>query len=549
MRAIVPLVLLASLMAPAAFAQEHCTAHTITERWLQAQGQAIDLAQEVSLLEQQGSLRGGTQTVPVVFHVVWNNAAENLSNATIHGILAELNADYQAMNPGHNNVRAPFLASRANAQIEFCLATVDPSGAATTGIVRHQTTKTWFNPDTETDAMKQAPLGSPAWNPSKYLNIWICDISSGATGGLVTAGYAYLPMGGVVGTGIDGLVLDYAYGITGRTATHEVGHYFGLPHPWGNGSCNPGDGISDTPATDSPTFSCSNTNLMKCGTLTQYENFMDYSNCPVMFTHGQATVMSNILSGVRSSLLTSSACSSGSGLCVPTSVVGTADGDFIDGVILEDIANIGTGSTTGPTYNDYTAHSATLARGESYTLLITNGEYYQDMIAAWIDFNHDEQLTENEKIGEVLTSGEFQIIPFDFTVPMNALPGNTIMRVRAMYPDTDEPTSPDPCANFTWGETEDYSIVITSVSGVPEHASGPLVVRHLPDHVAVSWPGPVADGQHAMVLDAAGRVLLDLQATGNQLLIPTASLSAGLYQVVLSGKAGRQVARFVTTGQ
>jgi len=548
MRLKAPFLLLARLMASAALAQEHCTAHTITERWLQAQGQAIDLATEVSMLEQQGTLRGGTQTVPVVVHVVWNTSAENVSDATVHGILAELNADYQAMNPGHNNVRAPFLSSRANAQIEFCLATADPSGGPTTGINRYQTTKTWFNPDSETDDMKFAPGGTPAWNPSKYLNIWICDISSGATGGLVTAGYAYMPMGGVVGTGIDGLVIDYYYGLSGRTASHEVGHYFGLPHPWGNGSCTPGDGISDTPATDSPTFSCSNNNLMKCGTLTQYENFMDYSNCPVMFTHGQATVMSNVLNGVRGSLLTSSACSAGSGLCVPTSAIGTADGDYIDGVILEDIANIGTGSTTGPTYNDYTAHSATLAQGESYTLLITNGEYFEDMIGAWIDFNHDQQLTENEKIGEVLTGGEFQIIPFEFDVPMSAIPGNTIMRVRAMYPSDGEPTSPDPCANFTWGETEDYQIVITSSTGLSTALTGQLTVHTLPDHVLVSWP-QAAGEQRAWVLDAAGRVLSQQNVTSDHMRIRTSHLSAGMYQVVLSLNGVRQVARFIVMGQ
>lgn len=544
------IVVLSGLMVSSAIAQEHCTAHTITERWLQANGQQVDLAHEASMLEQQGVQRGGVQTVPVAVHVVWNNATENVSDGVIQSIIAQMNADYQAMNTDYSNVRSPFLASRGNAQIEFCLATTDASGNATTGITRYQTTKTWFNPDTETDDMKASPGGTPAWNPSKYLNIWICDISSGATGGFVTAGYAYLPVGGVVGAWFDGLVLDYQYGTNDRTASHEVGHYFGLPHPWGdgNGNCTPGDGISDTPSTDSPTYSCGNTNLMKCNTLTQYENFMDYSNCPVMFTNGQATVMAGVLNGVRSSLLSSSACSGGSGLCIPTSTVGTADGDFIDGVILEGIQNVGTGSTSGPTYNDYTMHSATLAQGETYTLLITNGEYYEDMIGAWIDFDGDGQLSTAELIGEVLSSGDFQIIPFEFTVPMNALPGNTIMRVRAMYPDTGEPQSPDPCANFTWGETEDYSIVITTTTGVSARTTEELTLRTFPDHVVVSWPN-VVDEQRALVLDAAGRVLMDQHVSSNQLRISTTDMAAGIYQLVVNLEGERMVARFVVAGQ
>lgn len=542
------LLLVAVAVAVATFAQERCTARTITERWLQANGLQVDLAHEASVLEQQGVQRGGVQTIPVVVHVVWNTAAENVSDATIMNIIAQMNADYQAQNTDYDNVRPEFTTSRGNAQIEFCLASLDPSGAATTGITRYQTSKTWFNPDTDWDDMKFVPDGTPAWNPLKYLNIWICDISSGATGGLVTAGYAYPPYSGMAGADMDGLVLDYSYG-TGngdRTATHEVGHYLGLDHPWGEGNCNPGDGISDTPPTDQPTYSCSNHNLMRCGTLTQYENFMDYSNCSMMFTTGQAAVMSGVLNGLRSTLLTSSACSGGSGLCIPTSAIGTADGDFIDGVILEDIQNIGTGDTTGPTYTDYTAHSTDLARGETYTLLITNGEYYEDMIAAWIDFNGDNTLTPDEMIGDSLSSGEFQIIPFTFTVPVDATLGSTVMRVRAMYPDAGEPTSPDPCANFTWGETEDYGIVITTTTGIDPQPTGSLTVRNLPDHLQVSWP-VAGNEQHALVLDAAGRAITTLDPRGAELTIGTSTLAAGIYQLILTVDGKRMIARFLVS--
>ncbi|MBK9537122.1 MAG: hypothetical protein IPO10_18490 [Flavobacteriales bacterium] len=73
--------------------------------------------------------------------------------------------------------------------------------------------------------MKEAQYGKTPWNTNQYLNIWVCDITSGATGGFITVGYAYLPVGGVVGSGIDGLVIDYNYGLNAgdRTATHETG--------------------------------------------------------------------------------------------------------------------------------------------------------------------------------------------------------------------------------------------------------------------------------------------------------------------------------------
>ncbi|MCB0771761.1 MAG: hypothetical protein KDB93_00095, partial [Flavobacteriales bacterium] len=78
--------------------------------------------------------------------------------------IAEMNADYQALNSDYGNVRPGFLSSRGNPQITFCLATVDPNGDPTTGITRQQTSRTWFDPDTDTDDMKFAPVGTPAWN-------------------------------------------------------------------------------------------------------------------------------------------------------------------------------------------------------------------------------------------------------------------------------------------------------------------------------------------------------------------------------------------------
>lgn len=707
MNKLTTLLLAGAILPVCARAQEHCAAHTITERWMQDHGLQTDLAHAASVLEQQGMERGSVRTVPVVVHVVWNTAAENVSNTVVQDILTRMTEDYQALNDDYDEVRTPFLGSRGNAMIEFCLATTDPSGASTDGITRTQTTQTWFDPDTETDDMKFATYGKPAWNTSDYLNIWICDISSGATGGLVTAGYAYLPVGGIVGTNIDGLVLDYNYGTMDRTAAHEVGHYFGLPHPWGSGSgnCNPGDGISDTPATDSPTFSCSNANLMKCGTLTQYENFMDYSTCPVMFTNGQATVMNNTLSGVRASLLASDGCggsasgpctptaavgpaegdfidgvelgsinntntgstsgaaynsylslsatlakgsaytititggsyfpdhyaawidynadntfsaqeklgeftttaagqsqdinftvpatamvggtrlrvrgvyhntgeptpntdpcynyaygetedygitiTGGSSLCIPTAAIGTADGDFIDGVSLGAIQNNGSGSTEAPTYHDYSAtYSTLLARGVSYTLQVTTGEYTEDMVAAWIDFNGNDQLSAGEKIGDAVSTGPFETIPFTFTVPQSAVLGNTILRVRVMFPDaaSGEPEASDPCFDFTWGETEDYGITITGPTGIPDNLPESITLLHLPDRVEISWPTATGD-QYVWVLDAAGRTMQLIPVDGNQALIGTAGMAAGIYQVVLCQGQRRSHARFIVAGR
>ncbi len=448
---------------------DRCKAHTISQRLLQDQGLPTNLHN--ALPRVQDAARGSVLTVPVVVHVVYNNSSENVPNSAINAMIAEMNADFSQSNPDVAGVRPSFTGSIANAEIEFCLAQFDPAGNPTTGITRTSTTETWFDPDSEYDDMKSAPDGIAPWNPAQYLNIWICDISSGATGGMVTLGYAYLPVGGVVGTGIDGLVVDYQYGLQpgSRTATHEIGHYLGLEHPWADeDGCGDDDGFTDTPQTDTPTFSCANTSLQKCGVLTQYENFMDYSNCTVMFTTQQRAYMRGILSGVRSGLLASGGCGTvvPGDLCIPTSANGTAEGDYINAVVLGSINNTNSGGLTAPTYTDFSSTwSTSLPLGSTHTLSIQGGDYQPDHYAAWIDYDQDLEFEANEKLGEFITDQALQTGTIDFTVPSGALLGSTLMRIRGVYHNTGEPSPSDPCYNYGYGETEDYGIEIVANTG------------------------------------------------------------------------------------
>jgi len=459
------------LVGPMVVAQQHehsgrCRSHEITLQYMQEHGMGNDLAEALPRPNLAKDLRGGTYTIPVVFHVVYNTAAENIPESAITAVINQLNQDYSASNSNLGNVRSAFTGSIANVGFQFCLAQLDPQGNATNGITRTQTSVTWFDPDTQTNAMKSPPSGKSPWDPTRYLNVWVCDISSGATGGSVTLGYAYLPSGGVVGSNIDGLVVDYQYGmaISSRTSTHEIGHYFGLQHPWANGGCGSDDGFTDTPNTDTPTFSCSNTGLQKCGVLTQYENFMDYANCSSMFTNQQGNYMAGILTGTRSSLLASNACSVvPTGPCIPTSTNGTADGDFINGVQLGTINNQNSGGVGQPTYSNYTAsQSASLVRGSSYTITIQGGNYSPDHYAAWIDYDQNNTFSTTEKLGEFTSSAAGQSQSFTFTVPVGATLGTTRLRVRGVFFNTGEPNPTDPCFAYGYGETEDYGIVITA---------------------------------------------------------------------------------------
>jgi hypothetical protein len=259
-------------------------------------------------------------TIPVVFHVVYNVAAENVSDARLLEQLEVLNDDFRRLNSDVGETPAYFLAEAADTEIQFCLATTDPSGNATTGITRTSTTKTSFSTG---DDMKFATYGKTIWDRNKYLNLWVCDLS----GGLL--GYAQFP-GGAAAT--DGVVIDYQYiGVTGaaapynlgRTATHEVGHWLNLFHIWGDDgtSCAGSDSVGDTPNQADENYGCPNGAIrISCSNGPDgdmYQNYMDYTDdgCMNLFTTGQKTRMQALFAvgGSRNAITTSNGCAGGGG--------------------------------------------------------------------------------------------------------------------------------------------------------------------------------------------------------------------------------------------
>ncbi len=170
-------------------------------------------------------LRTGLIRIPVVVHVVYNTAAQNISDAQIHSQIDVLNRDYRRLNTDAVNTPAAFAGVAADARIEFALAVRDPNCGATTGITRtHTSVVDWSEGE---DTMKSAATGgADQWDPDQYLNFWIVNY----TGGLL--GYGTFPG---MPANIEGVVVDYrAFGTVGtltpganlgRTASHEVGHY------------------------------------------------------------------------------------------------------------------------------------------------------------------------------------------------------------------------------------------------------------------------------------------------------------------------------------
>ncbi len=112
--------------------------------------------------------------IPVVIHVLYNTADQNISDQQILSQLKSLNDDYRRLNSDAVNTPMPFSVVAADTRLSFCLAKVDPQGKATTGIIRKYTKQTSFLAD---DQMKfSSKGGDDAWDATKYLNLWVCNL-------------------------------------------------------------------------------------------------------------------------------------------------------------------------------------------------------------------------------------------------------------------------------------------------------------------------------------------------------------------------------------
>lgn len=321
-----------------------------------------------------------TYTVQVVVHIVYleDNKYENIPDDIIQSQIDALNRDYNLLNDDTVNLRSIFKPFQGNAHIKFELAKRTPTGAVTNGITRTRGvlgTLTGWSPisnpilyvlniegvKTDTIPLTKSK-GKTAWNVNKYINIWVCDLNKesrkcptcinvcdtcGTLLGIATPPANAINWGALATNhgNNDGIIIDFRgfgqnnwfvrdsasarfrdYYFKGRTPVHEVGHYFGLQHTWGNvllpgTGCTIDDFIADTPEEEQAfannlvrgnTNPC-DTSINTCNKQylgrdwpDMFENYMDYSTdiCYNLFTKGQTDIMRFNLLNRRSGLIT-----------------------------------------------------------------------------------------------------------------------------------------------------------------------------------------------------------------------------------------------------
>jgi hypothetical protein len=212
------------------------------------------------------------------------------------------------------------------------------------------------------------------------------------------------------------------------------------------------------------------------------------------------------------------------GFCIPYYSIGTSEGDFIDGVVLNQIFNTNTGSTGGPSFQDYTDQLALLERGLSHTITITSGANSANTYGVWLDLNANDRFEPEELMAELNSDAPFTDYDATFTIPADALLAQVRLRVRCFPAGT----VPHPCLEETVGETEDYLVQTMQVDAVDEVVANLRV-----------YPNPVSD---RLNIESEKRVEAEVLSLDGQVCIPrqevqgyleVGQLAAGMYVVVM----------------
>jgi hypothetical protein len=247
-------------------------------------------------------------SIPVIVHILYNNSEQKISEDQVRSQIDALNKDFRKSNSEASTLPVHFKSLAADCFIEFALATIDPQGKPTKGIIWKRTSTSSFGTDDRIKFSRHG--GDDAWDSDKYLNIWVGKLTGG------TVGYSS-PLGSAKEK--DGIVIRYtAFGTMGtivapyhlgRTTVHEAGHWLGLKHIWGDRYCGD-DQIADTPPQKGPTQGCPRGISASCDNAasgSMYMNYMDITHdaCTSLFTLGQRDRMRTLFSdgGPRYSLL------------------------------------------------------------------------------------------------------------------------------------------------------------------------------------------------------------------------------------------------------
>jgi len=237
-------------------------------------------------VNNSGASRDGTPfIIPVIVHIFAVNNTLPVTPGNVHEFIELTNKNFSGILPAIEDVQPEFQSLVSNPNVQLILATKLPDGTCFNGIIYHQIS-----------SISELPFDFTSYSidTEHYLNINVANgMNSGAT---------FPTPGLLAGNPIDYINLNhYDSRLRQITLTHELGHWLGLGHTFGPANVSAvacfDDGIADTPPTKGSALGTCNLTLSECTpeVIENVHNHMDYSDCPMMFTLGQAQQMLNVI--------------------------------------------------------------------------------------------------------------------------------------------------------------------------------------------------------------------------------------------------------------
>lgn len=238
---------------------------------------------------------GESYIIPTVFHVFGTNfgSGRTVSYELVDDALRRTNEDFQGLTDDWIDVDPPFDAIKQKLGIEFRLADFDPEGNLTAGVIFHPEEKGLGNASGYNEIVQKY-----AWDNYKYKNVYILyDLYD--DGGTNNSGISWYPNTWMSDNNLARTVYNGAY-LGNNTndnfrsvLTHEFGHWLNLLHTF-EGGCSEaaltgGDEVVDTPPADRMYMGPTDLNCF--GSITNWQNFMNYTDNYANFTQGQVERM------------------------------------------------------------------------------------------------------------------------------------------------------------------------------------------------------------------------------------------------------------------